>query len=102
MRKPFSLILLAVVAALALAVGALATRTPAAEERIKRDLILMRCSSGSSGFKITSYSASASAPSKTADNCAETLSTLHRDGFGIADIGYVDADDGYMIVVLGR
>ena len=103
MKRPLSLVLLATAAAAALAVTALATRTPAAEERrIKRDVILMRCDNGSSGFKITSYSSSASAPSKSVDNCAETLSTLHRDGFEIADIGYVDADDGYLVLVLGR
>ena len=45
---------------------------------------------------------SSSAPSKRADNCAESVSTLHRDGFVIEDVGYVEAEDGYMVLVLVR
>jgi hypothetical protein len=101
MKKLVTITLVVAAAVATLATSAL-VRGPAAQQRTKRDVIMMRCEAGSSGFKVTSYSASASAPSKKADNCAESVSTLHRDGFMIEDAGYVDAEDGYMVLVLVR
>jgi len=101
MNKLVSITLVVAAAAAALAISAL-VGGPAAQQRTKRDVIMIQCQAGSQGFRITSYSASASAPSKKADNCAETVSTLHRDGFLIEDVGYVDAENGYMVLVLVR
>ncbi len=73
-----------------------------ANPAVKHDLIIMRCDVKSSGFAITSYSASTSAPAKKTDNCAEMLSNLHRDGFAVVEIGYFDVEGGYMVYTLGR
>lgn len=72
------------------------------ESNVKHTLILMRCEMIGNDFRVTTYSGSQSAPSRTTDNCAETLANLHRDGFTLENIGYFYTGEGYIVYTLVR
>lgn len=72
------------------------------QSHVKHELILMRCETIANEFRVTTYSGSQSAPSKTTENCPETLARLHRDGFEIEHIGYFYTGDGYIVYTLTR
>jgi len=79
----------------------LATPAVAEKDRSKADVILIGCDIGSSGFTVGAYSASSGAPAKTADNCAEMISKLNRDGFD-GDIIPLDTSPRYVVIMLSR
>ena len=72
------------------------------ESSVKHTVILMRCEMIGNNFRVTTYSGSQSAPSRTIDNCAESLANLHRDGFSLEHIGYFYTGDGYIVYTLVR
>ena len=92
-----------VAAAIALiAVFATATlSTPSAQTKSQRDVVILRCAASTSGIEIVSYSQSSSAPAKRASSCAETISTLHRDGFSV-EMAAPDSEEGHWSYLMVR
>ena len=66
------------------------------------EVILMRCEMKGSGFNVTNYGYSQSAPTKSTDNCAEALSVSDRNGFVIMDVQQFNSGDGYLVYTLAR
>lgn len=92
-------------AAVVASIGLAATTLVAAPESGSGtpDVILMRCDTSGSNFKVTAYQQSASAPSSRSTSCAENLSYLARDGFSIVNVGNFDFEkSGYSVYFLSR
>lgn len=104
MSRRLILVLTSLAAALiAIAVMMVVPRSATAQERRPRpDVVLIRCDVGSSGFRVTGYSGSTSAPTKKSDNCAETISQLGEEGFSLQDARSLDVNDGSLVYLLER
>jgi len=87
-----------------LVVLAVTTLHPVSGREVLRtnEVIMMRCDPGPSGFEVTTYSHSMSAPSRRVDNCPEVLSLLNRDGFRVLNISRFDVEGGYLVYTLVR
>ena len=108
MKKGSIYVLLAtlIIAAAAAGIGALlltgvTPESQAAPGHTGSDVIMMRCSTTSSGFTVKAFQRSTSSPDKTSDNCAEALSKIMDSGFSIRDTGY-NQDGEFMIITLVR
>jgi hypothetical protein len=65
------------------------------------EVIMMKCSTPSSGFEVKAYTRSTTAPDKKSNNCAEALSKVLESGFTIRDTGY-DQEGAVVIITLTR
>ena len=100
-RKLVYLLAGAFVVVLAAASLGVLSEPAAAEGRNRYDIVFLRCDV-SSGFRVLAYTGSAGAPSKSSDNCAETISVLNRDGFSVEQVLDFDIEKGFLVYMLIR
>jgi hypothetical protein len=109
MNRSFRICLLGSVA-VALAITAFMTfapsssaQAPAMAERVKSEIIMMRCKVGGSAFAVAAYKGSSGTPGRQPGSCPDNLSLLMKDGFEIRDIGhYDDVDSVFVLYTLVR
>ncbi|MDH3283651.1 MAG: hypothetical protein OEQ13_02845 [Acidobacteriota bacterium] len=64
------------------------------------DVVLVQCAKRAEGFVVVAYEGSSAAPAQRSSGCAETVSLLLRDGYGLVNTGHSqDADSvNHMLV----